>query len=298
LKRGAVRLRRGVNWRELERSRLPRHGHATRCREVDDSLALEAHEPGGDHDESLRRARDPQAERPLRPSAAGPRWQPAGPGRHRSRSRETRVCPPERASVWQSGGNLIHRVESRELLPLDARSCTSSADGWSSCPRADRLVDVRLGGDRIYETGDGRVVLLEQPTRVAIRLRNRIHDLPMPCRGSRTPVNASISVEVSVGASDRFECKIAAMINRPSHRRDCGAGRRACAGYDALGAARVYPPGPAPRDAAKHACTPAAGHCLSAGATSLWKSEQWVCRLDWSAFGAWRMALDWAWDAA
>src|SRR2546425_10930179 len=43
-----------------------------------------------------------------------------------------------------------------------------------------------------------------------------------------------------------------AMINRPSHRRDCGAGRRACAGYDGLGAARVYPPGPAPRDAAKH----------------------------------------------
>jgi hypothetical protein len=104
LKRGAVRLRRGVNWRELDRSRLPRHGHATRCREVGDSLALEAHEPR-------------------------------------------------------------------------------------------------------------RVVSLEQPTRVAIRLRNRIHDLPMPCRRSRTPVNASINVEVSVGASDRFECKIAAMIN-------------------------------------------------------------------------------------
>ena len=28
------------------------------------------------------------------------------------------------------------------------------------------------------------------------------------------------------------------------------------------------------------------------------ESEQWVCRLDWSACGAWRIALDWAWDAA
>ena len=35
------------------RSRHPRYGHATLCREVDDALALEAHEPGGDHDESL-----------------------------------------------------------------------------------------------------------------------------------------------------------------------------------------------------------------------------------------------------
>jgi len=189
--------------------------------------------------------------------------------------------PEKRASVHPSGLRVAigrasdpSRWRAASCCRLRARSCTSSADGWSSCPRADRLVGVRLGGDRIYETGDGRVVSLEQPTRVAIRLRNRIHDLPMPCRGSRTPVNASISVEVSVGASDRFECKIAAMINRPSHRRDCGAGRRACAGYDGLGAARVYPPGPAPRDAAKHACTPAAGHCLSAGATSLWKSEQ------------------------
>jgi hypothetical protein len=52
--------------------------------------------------------------------------------------------------------------------------------------------------------------------------------------GQETPMDASITVEVFLGASDRFECKIAAMINRPSHRRDCGAGRRACAGYDAL----------------------------------------------------------------
>jgi len=51
--------------------------------------------------------------------------------------------------------------------------------------------------------------------------------------------NASIAAEVFIGASDRFGGKIAAMIYRPSHRRDCGAGRRACAGYDALGAARV-----------------------------------------------------------
>ncbi len=131
------------------------------------------------------------------------------------------------------------------------------------------------------------------------RFRNRIHsDLPAPFRRSRNPVDASITVEVFIDASDRFGGKIAAMLCWPSHRRDCDAGRRACAGYDALDAARAYPPGPAPRDAAKHARTPAAGRCLSAGAKSLWKSEQWVCRLDRSACGAWRMALDWAWDAA
>jgi len=43
---------------------------------------------------------------------------------------------------------------------------------------------------------------------------------------------------------------------------------------------------------------PAAGRGLSTGAQSLRESEPWVCRLDWSACGAWRMALDWAWDAA
>lgn len=69
---------------------------------------------------------------------------------------------------------------------------------------------------------------------VAIRLRNDIHDLQMPVRRSRTREDASIGVEVSVGESDCFECMIAAMIDGPSHRQECGAG-------------------PVPRDAAKHA---------------------------------------------
>jgi hypothetical protein len=50
-------------------------------------------------------------------------------------------------------------------------------------------------------------------------------------------------------AERRFGGKIAAMICRPSHRP------------------------------AKPACTPAAGRGLSAGAKSLRKSDQWVCRL-------------------
>ena len=104
----------------------------------------------------------------------------------------------------------------------------------------------------------------------------RCGTLAVPAEDNR-PVGSRLWLYTNFDCNLRCDyccVRSSAMINRPSHRRDCGAGRRACAGYDGLGAARVYPPGPAPRDAAKHASTPAAGHWLSAGATSLWKSVQ------------------------
>ena len=183
------------------------------------------------------------------------------------------------------------------------RPSASTRPNQATAGNASRAAEELAAACRVEDGSDRRSYL-----KGALFARNAgCHSLsephpPRPAAASPSvkepPIDASITAEVFLGASDRFGCKIEAMINRPSHRRDCGAGRRACAGYAALGAARVYPPGPAPRDAAKHACTLAAGHCLSAGAKSLWKSEQWVCRLDWSACGAWRMALDWAWDAA
>jgi hypothetical protein len=50
----------------------------------------------------------------------------------------------------------------------------------------------------------------------------------------RFSVDASITVEVLIGAPDRFGCKIVAMIRWPSHLRAYGASRRAWARYDAL----------------------------------------------------------------
>jgi hypothetical protein len=49
-------------------------------------------------------------------------------------------------------------------------------------------------------------------------------------------VDASVAVEVCIGASDHFGCTIAAIIERPSHLPRFWAGRRACVGEDALGA--------------------------------------------------------------
>ena len=157
-----------------------------------------------------------------------------------------------------------------------ARSCTSPAAGSSPFPRADRLVDARPDGGRICETGDGGWYRLRSQRGLPLAFRTvSTATWRRLAVGQGTPVDASITVEVSAGASDRFGCKISAMINgRLIAEIVALFGERA--GYDALGAARVHPPGPAPRDAAKHACTPAAGHCLSAGAKSLWKSEQWV----------------------
>lgn len=58
-------------------------------------------------------------------------------------------------------------------------------------------------------------VSASRSSRAATRLQNRIHsdlgDALPPVKG--TPVDASITVEVSTGASDRFGCKIAAMSN-------------------------------------------------------------------------------------
>src|SRR6266481_10179219 len=98
--------------------------------------------------------------------------------------------------------------------------------------------------------------------------RNTLVDTTMEAGRTRWVVRygeapANVDTDRPVGSRlwlyTNFDCNLrcdyccvrsSAMINRPSHRRDCGAGRRACAGYDGLGAARVYPPGPAPRDAA------------------------------------------------
>jgi hypothetical protein len=40
-------------------------------------------------------------------------------------------------------------------------------------------------------------------------------DLTPPCRRSLNPINASMTVEVGIVASDRFGCRIAAVMNRP-----------------------------------------------------------------------------------